>query len=268
MVIVTIIMPAFNSAKHISKSLDSVIKQTFSDWELLVVDGGSIDDTVKIAKAYESRDDRIRCINNTNDQGPAHARHVGISIARGVYIAFLDADDIWLSTKLEKQIDFMSNNGILFCYTRYRIISDKEEYISCILPMRKTFSFPSILRARGIGTLTVIIHRSILTPEITSQWMRAGGEETFWWIMILKTGVIAYLLDEDLARYRDTTGSLSKNQIYTLKSVWRMYRERLGLGFLYCLYCFPLYMVDVAARRIYCRFLTYCQHNLSFVKNT
>jgi len=116
--------------------------------------------------------------------------------------------------------------------------------------MRESYNYRQALKHRGIGTLTVMIERELLSEDVISVWRRAGGEEYLWWLLILRKGVTACLVDKDLARYRDTTGSLSKNWMYTLCSVWNMYRTDLALPVAQAIWDFCSYFIDSAIRKI------------------
>lgn len=246
---VSIVMPAFNSGRYVLYAVQSVQAQTLRDWELLVVDGGSRDNTVDIVRGLAANDPRIVLLPNPDDQGPAHARSVGIRAARGKFVAFLDADDMWLPHKLEAQVDFMQKGQLRFTYTRYRLMSANGFSVGCVVPMRNRFDFAAILRHRGIGALTVMLDRELLTDDVITTWRRAGGEDSLWWFLILRKGETAHLLDEDLARYRNTAGSLSKNQLLTLRTVWGMYRTELSLPLHRAGWDYLSYFLDAAQRK-------------------
>lgn len=247
---ISVVMPSFNSERHIGDAIRSLLKQTYSSFELIVVDGGSKDRTRTIVSQFALADPRVKLLENANDKGPAHARCIGIRASDGEFVAFLDADDYWLPSKLEEQVCFMRAQDVSFSYTLYRRVSDSGSSVGCVIPMRVRYDFHSALRHRGIGTLTVMLRRELLTEDIIARWMRAGGEEYLWWLLILKKGATARLLNADLARYRDTASSLSKNQIYTLKSVWRMYRDDIGLGVVEAANHYASYFVDSAIRKL------------------
>ena len=249
-VVVSVVMPSFNSTRHISIAIESVRRQSFPHFELLVVDGGSRDETCEVVCEIIRQEPRVRLIKNENDHGPAHARSIGIKQARGHYIAFLDADDYWLPEKLESQVSFMSRTSTQFCFSRYRSVSGDGQRLGCLVPMRESYNYRQALKHRGIGTLTVMIERELLSEDVISVWRRAGGEEYLWWLLILRKGVTACLVDKDLARYRDTTGSLSKNWMYTLCSVWNMYRTDLALPVAQAIWDFCSYFIDSAIRKI------------------
>jgi teichuronic acid biosynthesis glycosyltransferase TuaG len=253
---VSVIMPAFNSARFIEASIDSVLNQTFRDWELLVVDGGSSDDTIEIVARYTSIDHRVRLIQNIDDKGPAHARSTGIKQARGEFIAFLDGDDLWLRNKLATQIGFMTRTGSEFSYTKYRMMNSKGTDASCPLAVNRQYSYPSYLFLRGIGCSTVIIKRSLFSVEILEAYGPWLGEDTLWWLIILKDGTQASGILEPLVLYRDAEGSLSKHRLRNQISIWEIYRKRLNLSPIVAILAYISYIFDVALRRILYRTCT------------
>lgn len=257
MVTVSIVMPALNSSAYIECSINSVLNQSFQSWELLVIDGGSTDQTLSIINSFELADSRIRLINNLNDRGPAHARAEGIVNAKGKYIAFLDADDLWLPEKLSLQIEFMSKNNYSFSYTSYRKMDATGLLASCALSTHSSFNFISGLSRRGIGSPTVVISRDLFDSNILSAIGKSHGEETLWWLLILKKGVRAYGLLKPLALYRDTPYSLSKKVIRNQVTVWHSYRNELMVPPLFAFAAYFLYLSDVFIRRLRLRVCTY-----------
>jgi len=247
--LVSVVMPCFNSERHLAKAVRSVRAQTYQDLELLVVDGGSRDGSRAVVAAETALDARVRLIENADDQGPAHARCTGVRAARGRYVAFLDADDVWLPGKLATQIAFMEREGVAFSYTLYRRMSEDGTQVSPIVPMLSWYDFRRMLGHRGIGTLTVVVRRDQLTDEVTSIWLRAS-EDLLWWLLVLRKGVTARLVPEDLARYRDTAGSLSKTRRPTLEAVWTIYRDRLAIPLAARVFFYCSYAIDSVLRRL------------------
>ncbi len=247
---ISIIMPAFNSSKYIGYAIESVLNQTRGDFELLVVDGGSRDNTVSIIQEFEKRDSRVRYIHNVNDRGPAHARATGIRQAKGTYIAFLDGDDVWLPTKLEKQVRFMETENIPFSYTYYSGMSADGTNVMCPHSAYKSYSFWKMMATRGIGTLTVVVKRDLLTEDILEHHGKSHGEELLWWLFILRRGVVAKLYPENLAHYRDTAGSLSTFRVKHQLTVWDTYRREMGMNPILSSILYISYMTDVAVRRV------------------
>ena len=256
MIVVSVVMPAFNSSSYIRQSINSVLNQSFQSWELLVVDGGSTDQTLSIIHEIKKSDSRVRLINNLNDCGPAHARAIGIAHAKGKYIAFLDADDLWLPKKLALQIEFMKNNNYHFSYTAYRKMDESGLLASCALSTHSSFGFISGLTRRGIGSPTVVISRDLFDDNILATIGKSHGEETLWWLLILKKGVRAYGLLQPLALYRDSPQSLSKKVMRNQTTVWHSYLNELRVPVLLAFIAYFLYVTDVFIRRLRLRVCT------------
>ena len=249
MPIVSIIMPCLNSGKYIEEAIQSVLNQSFINFELFIIDGGSTDKTINIIQRFTKIDNRIIYINNLDDQGPAHARCIGIKKSKGKYIAFIDADDLWLSNKLNSQIDFMKINDVSFCYTKYRSISESGKKVSCLIPMYSSYNFSQALGRRGIGTLTVIMEKSLLTNDVIDSYGKSHGEEYLWWLLILKKGVVARLLNIDSARYRNVSSSLSTHRYNHQKTVWHTYRNEIGLNLFATIFYYTSYILDASIRK-------------------
>jgi teichuronic acid biosynthesis glycosyltransferase TuaG len=247
--IVSVVMPAFNSARFIEASIDSVFNQELQEWELLVVDGGSSDGTREIVARYSAADARVRLIPNPDDKGPAHARSTGVREARGEYIAFLDGDDLWLRTKLSNQILFMRSTGIDFSYTQYRTMNSQGTEVSCAISMHRQYNYPSYLFLRGIGCSTVVIKRNLFSEEILNTYGLWHGEDTLWWLKIFRSGVSARGVFEPLVLYRDAEGSLSKHRLRNQSSVWRIYRDDFLLSPVFASVAYASYLADVTLRR-------------------
>jgi teichuronic acid biosynthesis glycosyltransferase TuaG len=254
--IVSVVMPAFNSARFIEASINSVIDQMFQDWELLVVDGGSLDGTCEIVSRYAATDPRVRLIPNPDDQGPAHARSLGVRLALGEYVAFLDGDDLWSRKKLSTQIDFMCRTGTDFSYTQYRIMNSAGTEASCPISVHARYGYPSYLFLRGIGCSTVVIKKRLFSEEILNTYGLWHGEDTLWWLKIFRAGSYARGVLEPLVLYRDAEGSLSKHRLRNQASVWRIYRDEFCLSTIFASVAYVCYVSDVALRRIRTRLCT------------
>ncbi len=243
-------MPSYNSEKYIKESIESVLSQTYCCWELMIIDGGSIDSTKSIVELFKLADSRIIFLDNSlNDNGPAHARALGIRAAKGKYIAFIDSDDLWFPEKLLRQIDYMETNGLLFTFTFYKLLPKNGQATSTHLHARKIYSFPGYLGCRGIGNLTVIVRANLFSCEILNIY-QYRAEDTIWWLLIMKSGVTAHLFPEVLAYYRITPGSLSSQRLNNQSAVWRAYRDVIKLPLYRALFYYTAYIFDVTLRRI------------------
>ena len=205
--LVSIIMPAFNSAGYICESIDSVLAQTYAEWELWVVDDGSMDNTADIVKNF--KDKRIHYVKQSTNKGVSAARNLGIERSRGRFLAFLDSDDVWLPEKLEKQLDFMHRKKCGISYTEYRHFGNQPDVAGKLIRTRDSVDYQGLLRGNDIGCLTVIIDRW-QHPRIVMPPYR--HEDYLTWLGLLSGGGMAYSLHEDLARYRKSDKSLSSNK--------------------------------------------------------
>ena len=165
----SIIMPAYNNARFIGDSIRSVLAQTYINWELLIVDDCSKDNTAEIVESFH--DPRIHYQRNAHNMGAAETRNQALKIAKGRYIAFLDSDDLWEPEKLEKQITFMEKNGYAFTFSDYQIMQENGTQTGNILHMPASLNYHQYLRNTAIGCLTVVIDRSktgdFLSTDIT-----------------------------------------------------------------------------------------------------
>lgn len=223
--LVSIIMPAYNSSEFIAESIDSVLSQTYQQWELLIIDDCSTDNTVDIVAGFD--DERIRCIRHSENMGVAVARNTGIGMARGRFLAFLDSDDLWLPQKLEKQLDFIKHNNYAFTYTEYKLFCTADG-IGKAVHTRDYVDYETLLKGNDIGCLTVVIdrwkHGNIVMPN-------SRHEDYLTWLSLLRNGGRAYAMHEDLARYRKSAASLTGNKWQSMMWTWDVYRKYQGLSF-------------------------------------
>lgn len=228
--LVSIIAPMYNLEPFIDETIESVLAQTYQNFELILVDDSSSDDTVK--KVQEFKDPRIRLIVNEKNQGAGRTRNRGIEIATGDYIALLDADDLWYPHKLQTQIEFMTSNNVAFSYTLYDVM-DKygRVYAGCgHVPSNATYH--KILRRNFIRTSSVIYEVKRLEGVIYFPTIRKRQDMLFFLALIKKTGP-ARLLNNVTCSYRMHPGSISSNKRSLIPYQWNAYRhqERLSLAY-------------------------------------
>lgn len=220
--LVSIIMPNYNSEKYIEATINSVLAQTYHNWELLFVDDCSSDASLELVKAFQ--DERIRIFSMKKNGGAALARNKAIEEAKGRWIAFLDSDDLWIPEKLEKQITYMQNNGVSFSYTDYEVIDENNTIISTFKPQLDVCKYKDILKHNHIGCLTVIYDSDKLGKALmpTDAIKR---EDMACWLSILKNGAEAHCLHECLAQYKVHSNSVSSNKFKMIKYQWQVYRK-------------------------------------------
>ena len=246
--LVSIITPSYNSEKFIQTCVESVIAQTYINWEMIIVDDAS-QDTSREKMVYLSHNEsRIKTIFLDKNIGAAQARNIAIRQATGKYIAFLDSDDFWEPHKLEKQVSFMSKHNIGFSFTTYQSISEDGLNNLNIIKAPSKLTYHSYLKNTIIGCLTVVIDREKIgdfeMPDIRS------SHDMALWLQIMRGGINAYGLDENLAKYRVVSSSNTGDKIKAAKDVWKVYREVEKLSFLYSCWCFVNYVFYAIKKRI------------------
>lgn len=224
--LVSVIMPSYNTAKFISQSIDSILGQTYANWELLIVDDCSSDDTDEIVRAYLS-DKRIRYLKNEKNRGAAVSRNRALREAKGRWIAFLDSDDLWLPEKLENQIRFMKENNYYFSYTKYEEIDAQGKLLNISVTGPKKITKIGFFNYCWPGCLTVMYDREYV-GLIQIVDIKKNNDYAMWLKVCQKTD--CYLLDEELALYRrGRIGSISTQSIKTMiRWHYRLYREAEG----------------------------------------
>lgn len=223
MKLVSIITPAYNAELYIEQTINSVLCQTYSNWEMLIVDDCSMDNTTHIVEQYCVADSRIRLLKHEQNQGVAAARNTALTQARGEFIAFLDSDDLWFPQKLEKQIHFMKENGFALTYTSYQMFGlNKTQGGKVIKPPAK-MTHKKIFYNTGIACLTVMVDREKVGAF--EMPLIKHFEDQCTWQSILKRGYVAYRLKDNLALYRVSSSSLTANKMNAIKQQWNVYRK-------------------------------------------
>lgn len=245
---VSVITATYNAERFIEEMIKSVLLQTYSDLELIIVDDCSKDNTKQIIEKYIRIDSRVKYYKLSKNSGAAVARNFAIEKATGRYLAFLDSDDLWDKNKLEKQLQFMIEQKIGFSFSGYRLINEQGSLLNKEISVPKTIRYEDLLKNTIIGCLTVIIDRKII-GDIKMPLIRAG-QDTATWLSILKKGYIAYGYQGCLASYRKVSGSISSNKLKALKRTWSIYREVERLDILRSTYYFINYSKNALIKRL------------------
>ncbi|TMO22086.1 glycosyltransferase family 2 protein [Pseudoalteromonas sp. S4741] len=236
--LVSVIMPAYNAEKYIAQSIDSVVKQSYQNWELLITDDRSNDNTQQIVKQYSNQDSRIKLFVNEENGGAGVARNNSIKQAKGRFIAFLDADDQWLAEKLTTQISFMLKNNYAFTFTAYqKIEGDKKGGI--LIPPKFT-CYKKLLSSNVIGCLTAVYDTEMLGKKYMP--LIRKRQDMGLWLDILKVIPKAQSIPNVLALYRVDSG-MTQNKLEILKWQWLFYREVVKLNVFKATYHFFIYSV-------------------------
>jgi teichuronic acid biosynthesis glycosyltransferase TuaG len=219
--LVSIIMPAYNAGRFISEAIGSVLQQTYTNWELLIVEDCSKDQTKQLVEAYVQQDPRIKAIFHAQNQGVIAARNSALTAAQGQYIAFLDSDDLWLPLKLEQQLELLKKTGKQISYSGYRRIDEHGAVLGEVAPP-PYLDYSTLLKGNELGNLTGIYDCQVLGKELFKNYRH---EDYVAWLALLKRAGTAVGHTDVLASYRVYSGSLSSNKLKVLSWQWRIYRE-------------------------------------------
>lgn len=219
--LVSIIMPNYNGAKYIKETIESVIAQTYTNWEVLLVDDCSTDNSIEIAKSYN--EPRIRILKNPTNQGAAASRNYALREAKGKWVAFLDADDLWTSEKLEKQLAFMVENDYRFSCASYEHINEQSAPLGIRVISPKKINKRKMYRYCYLGCLTVMYDAELVGLIQVDERLKSRNDYAMW-LKVCKV-CSCYYLDEVLAKYRIRTNSLSHSGLKkSIKNQYRMFR--------------------------------------------
>lgn len=234
---VSIITPLYNSEKYISQTIKGILSQTYTNFELIIINDKSKDNSLNICKSF--LDDRIKIINLEKNVGVCVARNIGLDNACGKYIAFCDSDDVWHPTKLEKQIAFMKKMDAKISCTSYNRIDENNNIIGKV-EVDKTITYTDMLKNNQVGCLTLIYDRDFFGKKNFKEISK--NEDYLLWLELVKESKIIYGLDEKLANYRVLKNSRSSNKFKTVYNRWIIYRKYENLGYLESIYYILFYI--------------------------
>lgn len=238
-------MPAYNAAETIIQAIDSVVDQTYPDWELIVVNDGSADSTSEIVRQKYGLESRIRLIDNDPNRGVAQSRNIATELSTGEYIAFLDCDDWWEPSKLEEQIALMETTGSKCCHSYYRRVSGDNGVTLSVVRAPDIVTLKDMYLTNQIGNLTGIYHAGTLGKFFQKDLRH---EDYAMWIEILRKTDSACARNV-LANYRVKSDSLSGNKIQSLSWHFSLLRNELNMSVLSAIYYTIAHVVTVVARR-------------------
>ena len=227
--LVSVIMPAFNAENFIEAAVNSVIVQTYSNWELFIIDDASTDTTISKAEKLAKQDFRIKILQNQNNFGTGISRNKGIKAAQGNFIAFLDADDQWKPGKLEIQLKMMQQQDVAVCFSSYLQIDENGNSRNEIIEALPVLTYQKLLKSNYLGNLTGIYNAKkigkIYAPEIRKR------QDWALWLEAVEKGGPAIGIQKCLAKYRVRKDSISGNKIEMLKYNFKVYHKFLGFSF-------------------------------------
>lgn len=249
--LVSIIVPVYNVEKFIVETIESVAAQTYPHWELLLVEDGSDDGTVMLIEDYIRRtgESRIRLIRQPSNMGAARARNRGLLEAKGRYIAYLDADDLWAPEKLERELAFMEERDAAFAFTGYEFADEQAKGMGKVVRVPKTLNYRQALSNTTIFTTTVMFDTGKIPKGLLEMPVIKSEDTALWW-KVLRNGYTAWGLDENLARYRRAGRTLSSNKLEAIRRIWKLYREAEGLSVARSAWHFCFWAVRAVKRRV------------------
>jgi len=225
MPLVTIVTPVYNAARWLPETLEAVRAQTLTSWEQILVDDGSTDESVFIEQLAVAKYYRVRLLRTPHNIGPSAARNLALDAARGRFIAFLDADDLWLPEKLALSIEWMTDHEYPFIYHDYRHISYDGKRIGNLVAGPNELNLRRLHTQRGIGCLTVMIDKEKIPQFRFPPIAPYRAEDFCLWASLIKHGYIGHRLPLDLARYRLSPKSRSANKLQGSLNAWHLYRK-------------------------------------------
>lgn len=245
--LVSIITPYYNSADFITATLDSILAQTYTNWELIVIDDKSTDNTTQIVEQFAQKHSNVKLIKLEKNGGVAHARNVGLEHTNGKYIAFLDSDDVWVPEKLSRQIQFMEERNLPMTFCAYHRINEAGEIISRKIAVPKTVSHQQLLAHNVIIFSTSLTLKSAVGDL---KFKKAGHEDWIFWLDLFKKYGSGYGINEPLTLYRIRSNSVSSNKLKVIGYTWKILREHEKIGLLKSMYLFSKYAVATVWKRL------------------
>lgn len=248
---ISIIVPVYNAEKYIEETMDSVLAQTYANWELVLVLNGCSDASEEVINRYRAahRDKNIRIILENEKKGAAAARNRGVNEAEGRYIAYIDADDLWIPEKLEHLLKFMEKKDAAFVCSGYEFADEAAKGTGKVVHVPATLNYREALKNTTIFTSTVMFDTTKLSKE-KLQMPEIKSEDTALWWKILREGYLVYGLDENLVLYRRPRKSLSSNKLEAVRRIWNLYRKAEKLSVWYSAYNFCFWAVRAVLRRV------------------
>ena len=246
--LISIITPNYNSEFYLEDCISSVLNQTYTNWELLIVDDASTDSSRQIIERCANSERRIKPIFLDKNIGAAASRNLALENSSASYIAFLDSDDLWLPNKLDLQLRFMQENNYDFTFSSYNVVSENGKNIISKISAPNKISYNQYLKNTIIGCLTVMINKDKF-KSVKMPCLRSSHDMALW-LNLLRDGRYAYGLNDCLANYRLVKTSNTSNKFKAIYDVWLVYRKHEGFSFLYSLYNWFFYVFNALKKRV------------------
>ncbi len=232
--LVSVIIPFYKKKKYISETVSSVLEQTYENIEIIIVYDDLEKNDLNFLRKNFSNNSKIKIIINDRNLGAGLSRNKGIAVAKGRYVGFIDADDLWSREKISKQITFMKKNNFKMSHTSYKIINEEGEILN-IRKSRYFNNYKNILTSCDIGLSSVLLKKELITDDIKFASLKTK-EDFVLWLKILKSGFEIGALEEPLMSWRKTKGSLSSSIFQKLKDGFKVYNHYMNYNLIKSLY--------------------------------
>lgn len=248
---ISIVVPVYNAASYIENTVQMVLQQTYQDFELILVDDCSTDNSAALLENLmtQRQDARLHLVRKERNEGAAAARNTGLDRATGRYIAFLDADDVWLPNRLEAGLRFMEEKKAGFVFSAYEFGDEQAKGTGRIVHVPEKLTYRKALSRTIIFTTTTLFDTAIVPKELIRMPLVPSEDTATWW-QILRNGYVAYGLDKVLAIYRRPAKSLSSNKFVAMQRIWNLYRKQEKLSLFSSSFYFCFWALRATLRRI------------------
>lgn len=247
--LISIVVPVYQVERFIEETIEAVQKQSYENWELILVDDCSKDRSCALIEEKASEDSRICLIRQESNQGAAESRNCGVRKAKGRYLCFLDSDDLWEQDKLTAELSFMKEKQAGFVFTGYEFADEYGQGLGKIVRVPAEITYSEALKNTTIFTSTVMFDREKIKDEDIFMPAIASEDTATWW-HVLKVYGKAYGLDQNLVKYRRSANTLSSNKLEAIKRIWQLYRKQEKLNVFYSTYCMCFWALRAVLRRV------------------
>ncbi|MFO7744600.1 MAG: glycosyltransferase family 2 protein [Psychroflexus sp.] len=221
--LVSIVTPVYNAEKFIQETIQSVQNQSYENWEHILVDDSSSDNSTEVIEEFSKNDPRIKLVKLSKNSGPAVARNKAIHLAKGRYLAFLDADDIWFDFHLKDSLNFLTENKCEFVFASYKRSNEDLDFVYSDFEVPAKVSYTDILKSNSISCLTAVVDTLALGKK--EMPLIRKRQDMGLWLKYLKETEYAYGIQKPHAIYRIRENSLSRNKLHLIKYQWEFYRK-------------------------------------------
>jgi len=249
MVNVSVITPFYNCVNYLRDTVEAIVSQTYTDWELILVDDCSSDGSSALAVQLSNMDDRVFYLKLDKNSGPAIARNKGIDVANGRYISFCDSDDVWLPDKLDKQLEAFSQSNASICFTSYYKMLENSVKTKRIVHAEPLVNYDMMLRSNYIGCSTAMYDTymcgKVFMPDVVKR------QDYGLWLKIMSEGHAAIGIQDPLVYYRVRSNSVSSNKLKAAIYHWKVLRASVDVSLIYAVWLFINYAwIGVRKRNI------------------